>query len=223
MKKRCLMISGGRLSLPFARDFLKGRSYECVIAVDAGFGACLKLGLHPQLAVGDFDTFGRERILCYQEDSGLSLDIHEPVKDETDTELAFFRAQQLGAGAVDVLGATGGRLDHEISNIHLLLQAKKRGLSAALYDEQNKLYLLDAKEEPETEFTAGRVYGKYVSFLPLTETVRGITLTGFKYPLVEKDISILENPSLCVSNELAGERAVMRFREGILICVESAD
>ena len=38
-----------------------------------------------------------------------------------------------------------------------------------------------------------------------------------------KDISILENPSLCVSNEVPGESAKISFREGILICVESGD
>ena len=57
------------------------------------------------------------------------------------------------------------------------------------------------------------IYGKYVSFLPLTETVLGITLDGFKYLLHNKDISILEDPSLCVSNEIPGERAKITFRK----------
>ena len=49
------------------------------------------------------------------------------------------------------------------------------------------------------------------------------TSTENKYPLHNKDISILENPSLCVSNEVPGESAKISFREGILICVESGD
>lgn len=221
--KRCLMVTGGPLDLEFAAEFLKNREYEFIIAVDAGLSACLKLGLLPKLLVGDFDTFGRDNILKYQAVSGVAADIHQPEKDETDTELAFQDVLKAGYKSVDVLGATGGRLDHEISNIHLLVQGKKRGLDVTFYDRQNKLFLIDSESERERVFLREQLYGKYVSFLPLTEEVKGITLTGFKYPLKDKDISILENPSLCVSNEVSEEKAVMSFKKGILICVESRD
>lgn len=221
--KRCLIVSGGPLDLEFAASFLKGRSYDVTIAVDAGVGACMSLLLRPELLVGDFDTFGKEQILKYQRETGVSMDIHKAEKDETDTELALRDALLMGCTEADVLGATGGRLDHEISNIHLMAQGKKRGLKVNIFDRKNKISLLDSEFEKRTEFFKDSLYGTYVSFLPLTETVRGITLMGFKYPLFEKDISILENPSLCVSNEVVEERAEITFRQGILICVESRD
>lgn len=87
--KRCLMVTGGPLDLSFGRRFLLGRTYDLVIAVDAGLAACEALGLCPDLLVGDFDTLGRERLLEYQERSGVRADVHQPEKDETDTELAF--------------------------------------------------------------------------------------------------------------------------------------
>ncbi len=211
------------MDLEFAASFLKGRSYDVTIAVDAGVGACMSLLLRPELLVGDFDTFGKEQILKYQRETGVSMDIHKAEKDETDTELALRDALLMGCTEADVLGATGGRLDHEISNIHLMAQGKKRGLKVNIFDRKNKISLLDSAFEKRTEFFKDSLYGTYVSFLPLTETVRGITLTGFKYPLFEKDISILENPSLCVSNEVVEERAEITFRQGILICVESRD
>ena len=221
--KHCLMISGGPLVLSFVREFLKGRKYDFIVAVDAGFSACMELGIHPDLLVGDFDTFGQERIQKYRNDSSFQFDIHQPEKDETDTELAFHDIQNAGYTNVDVVGALGGRIDHEISNIHLLVQAKKKGLTANYYDEMNRIFILDAEVTSEYEFVRSQLYGKYVSFLPLTEKVKGITLTGFKYPLFKKNISILENPSLCVSNEVLEEKAVISFDEGILICVESKD
>lgn len=211
------------MDLEFAASFLKGRSYDVTIAVDAGVGACMSLLLRPELLVGDFDTFGKEQILKYQRETGVSMDIHKAEKDETDTELALRDALLMGCTEADVLGATGGRLDHEISNIHLMAQGKKRGLKVNIFDRKNKISLLDSAFGKRTEFFKDSLYGTYVSFLPLTETVRGITLTGFKYPLFEKDISILENPSLCVSNEVVEERAEITFRQGILICVESRD
>lgn len=221
--KRCLMVTGGPLDPEFAAGFLEGREYGFVIAVDNGLSACLRLGLRPDLLVGDFDTFGRERIRDYLTDPDVAVDIHQPEKDETDTDLAFRDALKAGYTDADVLGATGGRIDHELSNIHLLAQAMRRGLRAKLYDGKNKIYLMDSEIEKERVFLKKEVYGRYVSFLPLTEEVEGITLTGFKYPLNKKNISILENPSLCVSNEVLEERAVMSFEKGILICVESRD
>lgn len=221
--KPCLMVTGGPLDLEFAAGFLKNRSYEFIIAVDGGVSSCMRLGLHPQLLVGDFDTFGRDRILEYRPEPGVTVDIHRPEKDETDTELAFSAALTAGYREADVLGATGGRIDHELSNIHLMAQGIRRGLSVRLYDRQNKISLIDSEFEKERVFYRSRLYGKYVSFLPLTEEVKGITLTGFKYPLKDKDISILKNPSLCISNEVSEERAVMSFQKGILICVESRD
>ena len=65
------------------------------------------------------------------------------------------------------------------------------------------------------------MWGTYISFLPLTEDVRGITLRGFKYPLTDRDISI--GTSLCISNELEQEEASITFREGVVVVVESRD
>ena len=155
--------------------------------------------------------------------SEYNIDIHQPEKDETDTELAFRHARLHNCTTVDVLGALGGRIDHEISNIHLLVHEKKKGLSVNCYDQKNKIFVIDAEMDGEYVFRQDSCYGNYVSFLPITEQVKGITLTGFKYPLTKKDISILQNPSLCVSNEVIEPEAKISFDEGILICIESRD
>ena len=51
--------------------------------------------------------------------------------------------------------------------------------------------------------------------------MKGITLRGFKYPLTDKDIAI--GTSLCISNELAADEAVITLQDGVLIVVESRD
>ena len=90
-------------------------------------------------------------------------------------------------------------------------------MEACILDPGNKLYLIDG----ERRFKRREVWGTYVSFLPLTEEVRGITLRGFKYPLTDRDISI--GTSLCISNELAADEAVITLQDGVLIVVESRD
>lgn len=243
--KTGLIITGGKLDMSFAGRFIRGyaadagavpradaetemgasavRNYgfDCVILVDGGLEPAEKLGLVPDAVVGDFDTVRPEILERYRRSAGGDVvwDVHRPEKDETDTELAISTAMKLGCTRLVILGATGGRLDHELSNIHLLKMCLDAGVDAALYDRQNRVSLLAEGRV----FRRGRAYGKYVSFIPLTEQVRGITLTGFKYPLVKKNIAIGREAGLCVSNEIAAETAEIRFDAGILICVESKD
>ena len=215
--KRCLIITGGKLDLSFAGSFLENEAFDKVIAVDAGLEAVKALGLEPDMIVGDFDTVRPEVLAYYREQEHIVWDTHQPEKDETDTELAFLKAQALGCTHIVVLGATGGRMDHALGNIHLLFPCLQRGIEACLVDPQNRIYLIDG----EREFKRSRAWGKYISFLPLTEQVEGITLTGFKYPLSEKDIRI--GTSLCISNELTGETGSITFTDGVLIVVECHD
>ena len=91
MTDTCLIVSGGPTDRKFAAEFVKNRKYPYVIAVDAGLAVCEELGLVPDLAVGDFDTFGLERMEELKKEEGWATDVHKPEKDETDTELALQR------------------------------------------------------------------------------------------------------------------------------------
>ena len=104
-----------------------------------------------------------------------------------------------------------------IGNIHLLFPCLQKGTYAEIVDPQNRLYLIDG----EHTFRKDAVWGKYISFLPLTQEVKGITLKGFKYPLADRDIFI--GTSLCISNELVEEEGRITLSDGVLITVESHD
>lgn len=217
--KTCLILTGGSLDLAFAGSFLEHKKYDVVIAVDAGLAVAEKLGIVPDTVVGDFDTVEYGVLERYKRKSGIVWDEHKPEKNETDTELAINMAASMECGELTILGATGGRLDHAIGNIHLLYTCLLRGMTAQIVDKKNKIYILDRGKS----FDRSQLWGKYISFLPLTEEVRGITLEGFKYPLNQKDIAIGTGSGLCISNELAGEEGRIEFSGGVLICIESHD
>ena len=215
--KRCLIITGGPIDLGFARSYLSGEGFDRVIAVDRGLNAAWALGIVPDVIVGDFDSADPAALADFRRREHIVWEVHQPEKDDTDTELAIKRAAAMGAGYIALLGATGGRLDHLLGNIHLLYPCLQRGVEACILDPGNKLYLIDG----ERRFKRREVWGTYISFLPLTEEVKGITLRGFKYPLTDKDIAI--GTSLCISNELAADEAVITLQDGVLIVVESRD
>ena len=217
--KTCLFVTGGTMDLAFAGSFLKQNTFDMVVAVDGGLEHLKPLGLLPDAVVGDFDTVSPDVLAEYRKMEQVAWEIHQPEKDETDTELAIETAIGMGALSITILGGTGGRIDHMLANIHLLAGCLERGISASMVDGQNRLYILDG----ETTFYRDRVHGKYLSFIPLTERVEGITLTGFKYPLNGKTITIGREAGLCVSNELVEETGCISFDSGLLICVESGD
>lgn len=215
--KRCLILTGGRLDPAFAGSFLQKEKFNRVIAVDGGLKAAKELGLVPDVIVGDFDSVDPSVLAFYRKTEHIVWEVHQPEKDDTDTELALKRAMAMGVGEIVILGATGGRLDHMIGNIQLLYPCLQTGIRASIVDPQNRLYLIDG----ETLFRRDAVWGKYISFLPLTQEVRGINLKGFKYPLTNKDIRI--GTSLCISNELIEEEGRITVSDGVLIAVESHD
>lgn len=212
-----LIITGGSIDCAFAGAFLKDKTFDMVIAVDGGLAAVKQLDIRPDAIVGDFDTVKGELLEEYGQIEGITFEQHQPEKDETDTELALLKAQATGCTQIVILGATGGRMDHMLGNIHLLFPCLQKGIEAYILDCQNRIYLIDG----EHTFRSSGLWGRYISFLPLTEHVDGITLTGFKYPLFDKDIEI--GTSLCISNELTGEEGTITFTDGVLIVVESHD
>lgn len=215
--KTCLLITGGRLDITFAGDYCRKHSFDKLIAVDSGLKAVKELGLVPDMVVGDFDSVDPVILEEFKRIPYIIWDVHDPEKNETDTELALRKAAASGCTRVVILGATGGRFDHMLANVFLLYTCLQRGMDACIVDRQNKIYLI----EEEHHFTKKEQWGKYISFLPLLGMIKGICLEGFSYPLTDYDLDV--GSSRCICNELNGEEGTIRFREGIAICVESKD
>lgn len=212
-----LIITGGSISDTFAASYFAASKYSRVIAVDHGLEAADRLGIKTDIVVGDFDSVDPSVLKRYQKDPQVRFESHSPIKDFSDTELAIDLALQERWDEIDILGGTGSRLDHTLTNIHLLLAPLAAGIPCYITDPYNRIYLLDQGKT----FYKKECFGPYLSFLPLTTEVKGITLRGFSYPLTDKDIRI--GTSLCISNELKEDSGTIRFNEGILICMETRD
>ena len=86
------------------------------------------------MIVGDFDTVRPEILSYYRKMEHIIWEVHQPEKDDTDTELAIKRALAMNCSYITLLGATGGRLDHMIGNIHLLFPCLQKGTYAEIVD-----------------------------------------------------------------------------------------
>lgn len=108
-------------------------------------------------------------------------------------------------------------MDHALSNIHILNKTLEAKIPCQIFDNYNKIYLV----KNNITLYKDKIYGKYISLIPLTTTVKGLTLTGFKYLLKNASLSI--GKSLGISNEIVEDVAHIELKEGILIVIESKD
>ncbi len=215
-ENKVLIITGGRTDEEFLHRFMEQEQFHMVIAADSGLSVADRLQLQLDYIVGDFDSVPEEILNRY---SGKAIPTHRfpREKDKTDTHIAVELALMQKPTSILILGGTGSRLDHVLANIHLLLLPMQLGIPAAIVDANNKIYL---KNRSFTVERAGQ-YGDYVSLMPFTERVSGLTLKGFKYPL---DHIILEaGSSLGISNEISGDIGEVEFLEGILLVIETRD
>lgn len=206
--------------MEFAGSYIEDYEFACTIAADRGMEFFYERKMTPDYIVGDFDSV-EPKILDYfrnmDEDRRPVILQFQPEKDETDTELAVRIAAQQGCDMLHLLGATGTRLDHLLGNLHILGAAMQQGVECRMVDRNNRIRMINRGIRLRRE----EQYGTYVSLLPFTPQVVGLTLRGFQYPL---ENAVLEcYHSLGVSNEIVDEEAEISFQEGVLLVVEAKD
>ena len=175
------------------------RENDLVIAADGGLDHLLSRGIVPDVIVGDFDSVAKHEcvandtvlsyVTAYDRD-GVSFGKSEckigekkveivkyPVeKDETDAYLAYLIGASLGYSDFALYGGVGGREDHTLANICLLLRIKNEKNNATLYGNGVKFFVL--KNEKAKIF--GRA-GATVSVFALDGDAKGVSIRGLKY------------------------------------------
>lgn len=212
------IVAGGPKDL--LPDLTTYKSQENIkwIAVDRGAIYLQEQGITPNEAIGDFDSMSQEEFARLKI-SGLTIEQFKAEKDETDMELAINLAYRLNPESIRIFGATGGRLDHLMANISLLYKALEwdRDIPITIIDKQNIAFM----KKPGSYTLEQLPQMKYISFIPISKEVEGLTLNGFKYPLQNRHIFF--GSTLCISNELILNHGTYSFSSGILLVIRSRD
>lgn len=214
MAEKILIITGGTVDYAWANEWLCDRMYDYCIAADSGLIHADKLGIKVDYILGDYDSVNEKLLDNYKKD--IKTVTYPPEKDYTDTHLAVIAALKHKPEVIDILGATGTRYDHALTNIFIMKQALEEGTDCYIYDNHNKIYLLKSNKTIKKKAQ----YGKFISFVPMTEEVV-LTLKGMKYPLDE--YILRQGLSICQSNEIEEEIAEILIKKGIAAVIESRD
>ncbi|OYP02998.1 thiamine diphosphokinase [Lachnotalea glycerini] len=189
-----------------------------MIGVDKGIEICYEYEIMPSIIMGDFDSVRMDTLKYYENHSDIKIHRFKPEKDDTDTQMAILWAVQIESTEIAIIGATGSRIDHLLGNIQSLSIALEKNINCYIIDSNNKIMLI----KDSLEIKKKEQYGTYLSLLALTNQVTGLTLTGFKYPLYEYNLTN-QSGGFGVSNEIVEERAKIMFQSGILIMIQSKD
>ena len=208
-----LLVGGPLATLPAAWAQIPGEW----IGADRGALHLVDAHLAPTFVVGDFDSLTSDELMRVQ---AAVSDIHYsiPEKDDTDTELALQLAfNQYHATSVTIYGATGGRLDHLLSNLFIPLQPRFRPFTAQIrfVDQQNRMdfYL------PGQHVLPVQTGYRYLGIVPMT-AVSQLNISGAKYPLTDWDG---EAPFSFASNEFVDKPVTISFKTGIVAVIYSRD
>ena len=197
--KKCLIFCAAEFDR--LAEAVEGGDY--ILAADGGLRHLNKLNITPHGIIGDFDSLG------YVPEGAQVFPVE---KDDTDTMLACDMAIQRGARRITILGGTGGRIDHSLSNLFLLEKWKVRGIDLVLSDGDNRVRVL--LNETALLRADGFRYFSLIALEPAT-----VSVSGCKYPL--HNASLIRTEPYAVSNEITDDAAQITVSGGAVLLIES--
>ncbi len=190
---------------------------DLVIAADSGYNNAKTLGADVKILLGDMDSIGESFDSVPENVEIIKM---PPEKDDTDTSLAVKLALKYECDNVIILGGLSGRLDHTMANLYMLQMLSRAGgktarIHALITDGKNRVRFIenDSALIPRSSF-------KYLSVIPVTDTCKGVTLKGCKYPLNNAKLT-RDNAQYTTSNEIDGNLALIEVKRGALYIIES--
>jgi len=207
--KECIIIGAGEVNVEKLYEFKN----TFMIAADGGYVTLIKIKKEPNVLIGDFDSL--EEAGIYEKMlNGKGFEIYRlPCeKEDTDILAAIKYALKLGYDQFHLFGGTGDRVDHMMANVQCLVYLANLKCKACLYGKDYEMSIL---KNGTLEYPAD-MKGT-ISVLCMSESARGVTLEGLKYPL---DHVLLKNDfPVGVSNEFIGQDSRIIVEKGTLLII----
>ena len=198
--KTCWIYGGGEYDPAFPHHPASG---DLVIAADSGYLLAKRLGIKPDLVIGDFDSLG-------EKPTGETVVTLPVEKDVTDAAAAVSEGRRRGCSRFLFVGCSGGRPDHTFAAYQLLADLALRGETGLLFENG---FTVTAIKNGSLSFPA-RDGGTFAVFA-VGGDARGVTLSGVYYPLDRATLT--PTFPLGVSNSFIGKPVSVRVGDGALL------
>ena len=210
---KAVIISGGKEP---SKDILfrEIQDTDIIIGADKGCEVLYKYDITPDYILGDFDSANDEIINSIEERAKKKI-TYKREKDYTDTEIAYNLAVEKGATEIILLGATGTRYDHSLSNLGLMLRGLKSSIKVKVIDDNNFIFLTDKS------ITLQGNKGDIISFQAYCDEIKNFNISGAKYNLSNYTLKL--GDGITTSNEFLDEDIRVTFDNGILMVLYTKD
>ncbi len=195
---KCLIFCAGGFH-GLAEEITKD---DYILAADGGLAHVERLGLTPQVILGDFDSLG------YVPEGSTVFPVE---KDDTDAMLAVKQGLALGYKEFLLYGSLDGpRLDHTVANFQTLQYLADRGAVGYLIGRD---YTVTVIKNETLEFSPDAE--GILSVFCMGADAAGVEITGVKYPL--RGGALTAGFPLGVSNRFIGQAAKISVADGSLL------
>lgn len=206
-----LIIAGGS---PVEPDLLTQLAdFTWVVAADSGLDQAYRLGISPDLVVGDMDSVTAGS-LARATAAGIAIERHPADKNATDLELAIRAAARAGYDRATIIGGTGGRIAHTLANAMVLLEDH----SISLEWETSPATILALHVDESRVYQRSR--GTLLSVIAVGGEAR-CSSEGLRWPL--DGIALAAGSTRGVSNEIVMDRARILVTGGQILTVQERD
>lgn len=211
-----ILITGGVPSSVALLKNIQARYPEApVFCADGGADYCYRANVLPTYIIGDMDSVSNNARKWLLKNKVPEY-VFPTEKDFSDTQLAIEALFKEQAQETIVLGALGGRMDHEMANVMLLVSYGRKGHSLIFVDDQNIMRYVGAGTH-----TIYRCRG-YIGIVPFSDQGMRLSIEGLYYPLPKTSVPF--GASHLISNVFGDEKeARFLIEEGDGILVRSKD
>ena len=186
--------------------------HQHIICADGAVRYLRKIDVFPTVVVGDLDSIISED-LHWIHTKDIPVIQYDTRKDFTDTEIAIRYALEKGSDSVTMIGSFGSRIDHSLGNFYLLKLIMDKGCEGLIDEAETEVRLISSR------MTMSWIKGETVSFIPISEIVKGVTLKGFEYTVTRESIRM--GSSRCLSNVVAEDFQEIEVEQGLLAAVRN--
>lgn len=204
-KKACVIVGAGDLE----NALIVKNDGDLLIAADGGLKYLERVGITPDVALGDFDSLG------YCPDMPDVI-YHPPEKDDTDTMLAVREGFARGYDTFVIYAGLGGRLDHTIANMQTLAFIAENGGSGYLIGGNSVSSVI---KDSSISFSAEE--RGMISVFAFGQNASGVSISGLKYEL--DNAALIPSLPLGTSNEFTGKPAEIEVKNGSLLVIWQHD
>ena len=176
-----------------------------IYCADGGANIAYQLNLIPKEIYGDLDSI-KDEVKEFYAKKNVKFIKFNVEKNYTDSELVLNEIQNK-YDKIYAIGALGGSIDHELTNINLL----NKYSNLIFITQKEKIFKINKS------YDFYNMRNKKVSFIIFSDKVKDLTLKGFKYDVENLDLK--KGETRCISNIVEKEEATVTLKSGEILCV----